>query len=189
MAKLVSSLITSLDGFAAGPNGELDMFNVGAEFFDFSNTLTDQAGTALYGRGTFQLMDSYWPNAAQNPDASKHDIEHSAWYNRVEKIVLSTTLKNLNKPNTRVIDTNLSAQINKLKQEKEKNIQIFGSPGAVSSLMNENLIDDYWLFVAPVVLGKGIPLFTNISNRVNLKLVHNKVFRTGMIALHYQPVG
>ncbi len=188
MAKLVSSVLVTLDGFAAGPNGELDMFNVNQEFFDFAGVLTDQSDTALYGKGTYQIMNSYWPTAADKPDASKHDKEHAAWYNRVEKIVLSTTMKNVAGNNTRIIGSNVSDEINKLKQEKEKNIQIFGSPGVVRSLMQENLIDEYWMFIAPVVIGKGMPLFAGITNQVKLKLLSSKAFSTGIVLMHYERI-
>ena len=187
MGKLVSSMLVTLDSFVAGPNGELDMFKVDQEFFDASESLTDQSDTVLYGRSTYELMQSYWPTAADKPDATSHDINHAAWYKRVDKIVLSTTLKDP-PPNTRIISNNISAEITQLKQETPKNIQIFGSPGAVRSLIQDNLIDEYWIFVAPVILGQGIPLFGLGSNRINLKLLSSKVFRSGIIALHYEKV-
>ncbi|MCW3127335.1 MAG: bifunctional deaminase-reductase domain protein [Bacteroidetes bacterium] len=184
MAKLVSSILLTLDGFVAGPNGELDMFNVDQEFFDFSGKLTDEADTAMYGRGTYGIMESYWPTAGDGPDASKHDKEHAAWYNRVEKIVLSTTMKEAG-PGARIIGTDVPAEIRKLKQEKEKNIQIFGSPGVVRTLTAEKLIDEYWIFLAPVVLGKGMPLFKDINQRIDLKLASTFTSGSGIVALHY----
>jgi dihydrofolate reductase len=187
MVKLVSSLIISLDGYVSGPNGELDIFNVGEEFFDFSESLTERSETALYGRGTYEIMASYWPTAADRPDASRHDKAHAVWYNRVEKIVLSRTLQNAG-GNTRIISGDISAEINKLKKEKEKDIQIFGSPGAVSTLMQEGLIDEYWLFIAPVVIGHGRHAFAGIKNPVNLKLVSTRTFATGMVLLNYRKV-
>ena len=187
MAKLISSLLMTLDGFVAGPNGELNMFNVDQEFFDFSEKLSAAADTALYGRGTYQLMDSYWPTAADKPDASDHDKAHAAWYNRVEKIVLTKTLKDP-PAKTRFIGDNLAAEINKLKQEKERAIQMFGSPGAVRSLMKEGLIDEYWLFVAPMVLGRGMQFFSGFNDPVRLKLVSHFASASGMLALHYEKI-
>lgn len=184
MAKLVSSLLITLDGYVAGPNGELNVFNVGEEFFDFSDSLTARADTALYGRGTYEIMESYWPTAADKPDASKHDKAHAEWYNRVDKIVLSHTLKNAGS-NTRIISENISAEISRLKKEKAKDIQIFGSPGAVSTLMQEGLIDEYWLFIAPVVIGNGRRAFAGIKDPVNLKLQSTKALSTGMVLLNY----
>lgn len=83
---------TSLDGFVAGPNGEMNWIQVNEEIFNFVPTLTEQADTALYGRVTYEMMQSYWPTAGDQPNASKHDKEHSAWYNKVSKIVLSRTM-------------------------------------------------------------------------------------------------
>jgi dihydrofolate reductase len=184
MAKLISSILLTLDGFAAGLNGELNMFNVGQEFFDFADKLTSEADTAMYGRGTYNIMKDYWPTAGDGPNASEHDKKHSAWYNRVEKIVLSGTMQSAG-PNTRIIGTDVTGEIRKLKQQKERNIQIFGSPGVVRSLMAEGLIDEYYVFLAPVVLGKGKPLFNGIDHRINLKLVSSFTTASGIVALHY----
>ena len=85
---------TSLDGFVAGPNGELNWPKLDEEIFDFVATMTDKADTALYGRKTYEIMQGYWPAAGDKSNASKHDKEHSAWYNKVSKVVLSKT-KNL----------------------------------------------------------------------------------------------
>ena len=185
MAKLISSILITLDGFVAGPNGELDMFNIEQEFFDLSEKLTAAAGTALYGRGTYHVMDSYWPTAADKPNASSHDKNHAAWYKSVEKIVLSTTLKS-NRPDTRVISTDISSEIAKLKREREKNIQILGSPAVVRSLMPLGLIDEYWFFIAPIVIGRGMPLFTGSIDKMPLHHVSSKSLASGMVLLRYE---
>ena len=93
MRKLIFFMHASLDGFVAGPNGEMNWIQVNEPMFDFVATMTDQADTALYGRVTYEMMQSYWPNAGDQPNASKHDKEHSQWYNQVAKVVLSTTLE------------------------------------------------------------------------------------------------
>jgi len=176
----------SLDGFVAGPNGEMDWINVEGEIFDYAADRTEEADTALYGRITYQMMDAYWPTAAQQPNASKHDIEHSNWYNRVTKIVLSTTMKGKNITNTKIISDDLSGQIQELKKQKGKNILMFGSPSAAHSLMQLDLIDDYWVFVNQVLLGTGIPLFKGIAKRQHLKLVSSHEFSSGVVCLHYE---
>jgi len=176
---------TSLDGFVAGLNGEMDWIKVDDEMFDFVATMTDQADTALYGRVTYEMMQSYWPKAGEQPNASKHDIEHSTWYNRVSKVVLSKTMKEAGLHNTKVIGDQLSDNINKIKQQGGKNILIFGSPRASQSLLNQGLIDEFWLFVNPIIIGQGMPLFKNITGTTKLKLVESKTFTCGVIALHY----
>lgn len=186
MRKIVLSLHTTLDGFVAGPNGEMDWIKVDEEMFDLVGKFTDEADIALYGRVTYQMMDSYWPNAGRQPNATKHDIEHSQWYNKVDKIVLSKTMqgKDLNK--TTFIAGDILNEVNRLKQQKGKNILIFGSPTAAHLLMAHNLIDDYWLFINPVLIGQGIPLFANIKDKVNLKHLTTKVFPCGVTGLNYK---
>ena len=177
---------TSLDGFVAGPNGEMDWIEVDDEMFEYSGKLTDQSDAALYGRVTYQMMESYWPTAADQPKATKHDIEHSRWYNKVAKIVISRTMQQTNSSKTKIISDNIPEEINKVKQETGKDILMFGSPTLAHTLMQQNLIDDYWLFVNPLLLGKGIPLFAGIKDIMQLKLLTTKVFPSGVIALHYE---
>jgi dihydrofolate reductase len=176
---------TSLDGFVAGSHGEMNWIKVDEEIFDFVGTMTAQADTALYGRVTYEMMQGYWPEAGNKPNASKHDKEHSAWYNSVSKVVLSRTMGKSELQDTQVINDQLSVNINRLKQKEGKNILIFGSPGASQSLLNEGLVDEFWLFVNPIILGKGMPLFKDVET-ANLKLVESKTFASGVIALHYE---
>jgi dihydrofolate reductase len=185
MRNLIFFMHISLDGFVAGLNGEMDWINLDEALFDFVATMTDGADTALYGRVTYEMMQSYWPKAGEKPNASKHDKEHSAWYNKVSKIVLSRTISEIGLDNTVVISDQLSENINKLKQQDGKNILIFGSPGASQSLLNQGLIDEFWLFVNPIILGKGRPLFKDITGTTKLKFVESKTFACGVIALHY----
>jgi len=177
---------TSLDGFVAGPNGEMDWINLDDAMFDFVATMTDQADTALYGRVTYEMMQSYWPKAGEQPNATKHDKEHSNWYNKVSKVVLSKTIQEPGLHNTKVIGDQLSDNINKLKQQDGKNILIFGSPRASQSLLNQGLIDEFWLFVNPIILGQGMALFKDIAGTTRLKLVDSNTFPCGVIALHYE---
>jgi dihydrofolate reductase len=175
----------SLDGFVAGPNGEMNWINVDEEIFDFVGKRISEGDTALYGRVTFEMMESYWPTAADKPTASKHDIEHSKWYQNVHKIVLSKTMQNVGLKNTIVISGNLVTNINELKQQEGKDILLFGSPTATHSLMQLNLIDGYWLFVNPIILGQGIPLFVDIQNHVKLKRLTAHQFTNGVTELNY----
>jgi len=173
----------SLDGFAAGPNREMDWIKLDADLFDFVGKMTDNADAALYGRITYDLMEGYWPHAGDEPNASKHDKQHSAWYNKVTKYVLSRSGNAIH--NAKIINGDLAAVIKEIKQQNGKNIMIFGSPSASHALTAQGLIDEYWLFVNPVLLGKGIPVFKNVAERMNLKLVESKSFSIGVIGLHY----
>ncbi|HTA84063.1 MAG TPA: dihydrofolate reductase family protein [Bacteroidia bacterium] len=186
MRKLISSVIVSLDGFAAGPKGELNMFKVEEEFFDMSNSLTEAADAVLYGKGTYGIMQAYWPTAGDQPNASKHDKQHAAWYNKVPKYVLSTTMKGADASNATIISRNVADEIKKLKEQSGKNIQIFGSPGAVRSLTELGLIDEYHVFLFPVIIGQGIPLFKEMNQSLTLQLISGKAMKSGAVALHYK---
>lgn len=185
MRKLTLFMHASLDGFAAGPHGEMDWIAINEEMFDYVERRTSQADTALYGRVTYQMMESYWPTAADQPGATKHDIQHSRWYKQAKKVVLSRSMKGANLPNTRIVSDDAAGVIKGLKEELGSEILIFGSPTASHALMAAGLIDSYWLFVNPVLLGRGIPVFEGIKDQAELKLGESKVFPSGVVALQY----
>lgn len=186
MRNLIFFMHTSLDGFVGGPKGEMDWISINDEIFAFVATLTQKAGTALYGRVTYDMMQGYWPDAGNKPNATKHDIEHSAWYSKIPKVVLSRTISDEGLENTTVISERLAERINELKAQDGKDILIFGSPGASHSLLSEGLIDQFWLFVSPVLIGEGIPLFKGVNGLTKLNLLETKTFSCGVIALHYE---
>jgi dihydrofolate reductase len=175
----------SLDGYVAGPKGEMDWIKVDEEIFDHVGKRIENSDTALYGRVTYQMMEDYWPTAGDQPTASKHDMEHSKWYKKVQKIVLSKSLKDMGSSNTKIIGDNLSDKVNEVKQQAGSDILLFGSPTATHSLMKLNLIDGYWLFVNPIVLGQGIPLFEDVRNKIKLKLLNTRQFTSGVTELNY----
>jgi dihydrofolate reductase len=186
MRNIISFMHMSLDGFVAGPKGEMDWIKVDEEIFDFVGKRIDASDTALYGRVTYQMMESYWPTAGDKPTATKHDIEHSKWYAKARKIVLSRTMKNTDQTNTIIINDNLADRINELKQQPGSDILLFGSPTATHLLIQLDLIDGFWLFVNPIILGQGIPLFANITKEIKLKLIApSRQFTNGVVELNY----
>jgi dihydrofolate reductase len=188
MRKIISFMHISLDGFVAGPKGEMEWIKVDQEIFDHVGKRISEGDTALYGRVTYQMMENYWPKAGDKPNATKHDIEHSKWYKKVHKMVLSITMNDSDLPNTKIISDNLSERINEIKNGDNggsKDILLFGSPTATHSLIQLNLIDGYWLFVNPIILGRGIPLFVNIKDRIKLKLLTSRQFTCGVTELNY----
>lgn len=176
----------SLDGFVAGPNGELNWIKMDQEMMDFVATMTSNSDTALYGRVTYQLMESYWPMAGQQENASKFTIDHAKWYKNVSKIVLSTSLSDKDLVNTSVFGDNITDRINKVKEQEGKNILIFGSPAASLSLLNLGLIDEFYFFVNPIIKSEGMQFYKNIKENVLLELIDSKTFPCGVIALHYK---
>lgn len=185
MRKLVLLMHTSLDGFVAGPNGEMDWIKFDDELWDYVGKVTDEADTALYGRVTYGMMESYWPTAAEDPGASRHDIHHANWVNNALKIVFSGSLKKTDWKNTR-IEKDIKAAVTRLKNEPGKDILVIGSASIVHALMELDLIDDYWINVNPVILGAGMPLFRNVKHRTNLQLVNSKAFNCGVVGLQYK---
>ena len=185
MRKIISFMHISLDGFVAGPNGEMNWIKVDEEIFDHVGERISETDTALYGRVTYEMMQNYWPTAADKPAATRHDIEHSKWYSKVHKVVLSKTMKDAELTNTTIISDNLSDRISEIKQQAGEDILLFGSPTATHSLIQQNLIDGYWLFVNPIILGQGIPLFVDINDKIKLKLLTTRQFTSGVTELNY----
>jgi len=185
MRKIISFMHISLDGFVAGPNGEMNWINVDEEIFAHIDQRISESDAALYGRVTYQMMESYWPDQVTDPEASQHDIAHATWYNNVHKVVLSKTMKDAEVKNTTIISDNLADRLNEIKQQLGHEILLFGSPTATHALMQHDLIDGYWLFVNPVILGQGIPLFANITDSIKLKLLSTRQFTSGVTELSY----
>ena len=185
MRKIISFMHLSLDGFVAGPNGEMNWIKVDEEIFDHIGKRISEGNTAMYGRKTYEMMENYWPTAADKPSASKHDIEHASWYKKVHKLVLSTTMQQEGLTNTTIFSNHLADRVNEIKDQTGPDILLFGSPTATHSLLQLNLIDGYWLFVNPIILGKGIPLFTGSQEKVKLQLQATRPFTSGVTELSY----
>jgi len=173
----------SLDGFTARADGAMNWIKVSDEIFEYAHDRIQVTDTALYGRKTFEMMDAYWPTAADKPDASKHDIEHSTWYKKVLKYVVSekTILQETDK--IKLISDDVKERILDLKKQEGGEIIMFGSPGLARYLMAEGLVDEYWLFVNPIILGAGIPLFANVEIKLTLK--KSTTLANGVVGLHY----
>lgn len=185
MRKLTLIAHTSLDGFVAGENGELDGFEAGAENLAFVVGLTQTVDAALFGRVSYQLLEQYWPSAKDIPGATEGEVAYSTWYNKVEKIIVSRTLEGQVMGNTAILSENVVAQIVAIKEQAGKDILIFGSPSVSQLLMEEDLIDDCRICINPVIFGKGIPLFTRSEELKKLKLISTRQFPNGELALHY----
>ncbi len=185
MRKIISFMHMSLDGFVAGPNGEMNWIKADQELFDYVGKRISKGDTALYGRVTYQMMESYWPTAGDKPTATRHEVEHSKWYKQIHKVVLSKTLNAAGMTNTTVIPDNLSDRINEIKQRPGGEILLFGSPRATHVLIEQELIDGYWLFVNPIILGKGIPLFSGVKGTTKLKLMGTRQLTSGVTELDY----
>ncbi len=174
----------SLDGFFAGPNGEIDWVVWDDETADYSRALLKSVGMIVFGRVTYEMMAQYWPTA--RPPAEDPVIIDAM--NSLPKIVFSRTLDKVEWENSILVKGDLAEEILRLKQQPGKDIVIYGSGKLVSTLTRLDLIDEFLLFVNPVVLGGGKPLFTDLKERINLKLVKMQPFKCGNVLLHYQPI-
>ncbi|MGQ0740292.1 MAG: dihydrofolate reductase family protein [Bacteroidota bacterium] len=181
MRKLIAAINMTLDGFCDHTAMIAD-----DELHQHYNELLSNADTLIYGRITYQLMESYWPTVVKNPTGNKPTDEFAVLIDNISKIVFSRTLKNAGWKNTKLKRKVIKKEILELKQQPGKDILV-GSPGLIVTLMNFDLIDQYQLCVQPIILGNGLQLLKNISDRINLKLLKTKTFSAGSIVLYYKP--
>ena len=156
------------------------------EIHQHYNELLSNADTLIYGRITYQLMESYWPSVVKNPTGNKPMDEFAVLIDNISKIVFSRTLKNVDWKNTKLKKEVIKEEVLELKQQAGKNILV-GSPSLIVALTQLDLIDEYQLSVQPTVLGSGLPLFKNVKDRINLKLLKTKTFGCGAVTLYYEP--
>lgn len=175
--------IISLDGFFAGPDGDIYWHQVDEEFNEFSIEQLNEAGGLIFGRVTYELMAAYWPT----PSAAQDDPVVAGMMNTLPKIVVSRTLETVGWNNTRLIKEDVFTEIAALKQQPGRDLFIFGSANLAAGLTLYGLIDEYRLMVNPVILGSGTPLFKDIHKRLRLKRIKTRNFQNGNVLLIYQP--
>jgi dihydrofolate reductase len=187
MRKIILSVNVTLDGFMAGPNGELDW-----HFDHWNEEMAQQAiqqlrsvGGILVGRVTYEAMAAYWPMAPEHKSTDT-DIEFATLMNNLPKIVFSKTLNGVKWNNSRLAKANIREEIAELKRQEGKDLVIWGGVGIVHTFIKLGLIDEYRLWVAPVVLGKGKPLFVSSRHTFDLKLSGVKTFNNSVALLYYQ---
>jgi len=189
MRKLITTTWVTLDGFIAGPNGEMDW--VGETYDDamanYESDLVNSADTLLLGRVTYQSFAGSWPHVPDNPDASEGEKDYARRLNSMRKVVFSRTLASVDWNNSTLLREVVPEEINKLKQEPGGDMLIYGSASLVQELTNLGLIDEYQVLVHPVILGGGKPLFRDIKNQVKLSLVKSKTHPSGVVVLFYRP--
>lgn len=188
MRKVISLMHVSLDGYTAGPRGELDWAIVDDETYEYVAKMLTTVDTALYGRVTYHMMESYWPTVPTNPSSTQDELQHAHWVEQVQKIVFSRTLDTVEWNNTRLVRDHIADEVARLKNMPGKDLMIFGSPSIVHTLAQHGVIDEYRINVNPIVLGEGIPLFKDIRGSIALELLEAKVFRSGAVGLHYRVV-
>ena len=174
----------SVDGYFAGPNGEIDWFVGDEESAQYAKDQSNPTNTILFGRVTYELMASYWPTE----DAMRNDPIVAEIMNNLPKIVFSRTLEKVEWHNTRLVKDNIEEEIKKMKNQPGKDMVILGSGSIVSAFAQRGLIDEYSFMVNPIILGRGRSIFQGIKDRLNLKLMETRKFKSGNVLLHYQSV-
>lgn len=188
MRKLVVFLHSSLDGFVEGPQGDMDIgwITYNHELEDFANEVLQTADTIVWGRKTYEMMYDYWPTVPSNENASEHELNHAKWIENVEKVIFSKALNSIDWHNSRLVKKNVKDEIIHMKQQEGEDIVVLGSPRFAHYLMQLDVVDEYKITVSPTLIGKGLPLFQNIHEQVDLKLIDNKTFESGALGLIYQ---
>lgn len=181
MRKLVAGLNMSLDGFC-------DHTAMGAddELHDHYTELLKNAGTLVYGRVTYQLMESYWPNLVKNPSGSRSDDEFALVIENIPKLVFSRTLKGVTWKNSRLAKGSLQEEIGELKKQPGKDILV-GSPSLIAACTNLDLVDEFQICIHPTIVGRGLILFKDITDRKDLQLIKTRTFGCGAVVFYLQP--
>jgi len=182
MRKLIYSMGVSLDGFIAGPDGEIDWSAPDEELHRFHNQQMQEIGAHLCGRRLYEVM-SYWETAEGNPSLPQHELEFARIWKAIPKIVFSKTLEKV-EGNARLVRDGVAEEVAKLKDEPGKDLAV-GGAGLASALVKSGLIDEYGLFVSPVALGGGTPYFPALDERINLELVETRTFGSRVVYLRY----
>jgi dihydrofolate reductase len=184
MRKIIVREMITVDGFFAGPKGEIDWHHVDSEFNEHSIEFLNSIDTLMFGRITYDLMESYWPT----PAGLKDDPIIAEKMNNLSKIVFSKKIDKATWNNSKMFSEINAEEIKKMKQAPGKDIAIFGSGIIVSTLTELGLIDEYRFIVNPVILGKGRTLFANLQKKPNLKLLKIHEFKSGNVSLSYKPI-
>lgn len=180
MRKVIAAINMTLDGVCDHTVGVVD-----EKLHEHYSELINNAGVILYGRTTYQLMQ-FWQTLLQNPSGKKSMDDFASSINKIPKLVFSDTLKDTNWDSAELSDLPLTEKVLKLKEQSENDILI-GSRSLIIQLLNSNLIDEFQVCIHPIIEGKGLKLFDQITNRIMLKLINIKTLNSGATIFYYEP--
>jgi dihydrofolate reductase len=186
MRKLVVFNTVTLDGYFAGEDGDISWAHTDAQDAEWNDFVAGNAGgdgLLLFGRITYEMMVGYWPT----PLAAENDPVVAERMNTLPKIVFSRTLDEVSWQNTRLVKSNMVAEVHKLKNEAGPDMTILGSGTIISQLAAAGLIDEYQIVMAPVVIGRGRTMFAGLPENLPLKLTKTRAFNNGNVLLRYEP--
>ena len=182
MRKLIYSMTVSLDGFVAGPRGEIDWSAPDEELHRFHNARVRETGVQLCGRRLYEEM-TYWETAHEDPSAPEHVLEFAGIWQALPKIVFSTTLERV-QGNARLATRGVADEVAELKAQPGADLAV-GGAGLAAACIRLGLVDEFLLFVSPVVLGAGTPFFPALDERVELELLETRTFGSRVVYLRY----
>jgi len=184
MRKVIYAISVSLDGFIEGTDGNLNWSFPDEELHQHFNDREAMIDTYLYGRGLYENMTAFWPTADENASAPEYEIEYARIWKCKPKVVFSKTLTQVGW-NSRLVRENVAEEVRRLKEQPGDDLSVGGAELA-ASFMRLGLIDEYDLYVHPVVLGGGKPMFGRLDNEIILQLVETRTFGSGVVLLRYQ---
>ena len=189
MKKIKLQMQTSIDGFVCGPNGEMDwtVWNWDEELKNYVREIMASADSFIAGRVLYEGMSVYWPAAETNPESSADDKAAARTFNSMNKHVFSKTLTHADWNNTIIESGDLVETINTLKNQDGGDFMLYGGASLVSSFIQNNLIDEYHLFLNPAAIGNGKPIFGDLTETFGLELVRSQAYSCGIVVLHYKP--
>jgi dihydrofolate reductase len=183
MRKIIYAMSVSLDGFIEDSNGDINWSAPDEELHQHFNDIEGAIGVHLYGRRMYEIMSAYWPTADQQPSALKVEIEYAWLWRRMPKVVFSTTLEKVGW-NSRLVKGNIADEVNRLKSQPGSDMSV-GGAGLAASFMHLGLIDEYRLYIHPILLGSGKPMFPRMKEEIRLKLVETRQFSSSVVLVRY----
>jgi dihydrofolate reductase len=184
MSKLIYSMSVSLDGFVATPDGSLSFVHVDDELHELFNEEARSVHTMLFGRRMYELLAAYWPTGDQDPAATPAMKDFARIWRDKPKVVFSRTLDKADSK-TRIVRGDAVEEVRRLKARIDNDMDV-GGPTLASALIREDLVDEFRMFVNPVVLGAGIPFFPALESPLGLHLVETRKFGGGVMYLRYE---
>jgi dihydrofolate reductase len=186
MGKLIYSMGVSLDGFIAGPDGEIDWSAPDEELHRFHNDQTRQLGAQLCGRRLYEAMLPW--ETAERTQTDPVALEFARIWTAIPKVVFSTTLQHVT-GNARLATGGVASEVARLRRQPGKDVVSVGGAGLAATLIRQDLIDEYRMFVSPVMLGGGTPYFPPLDQKLDLELIETRTFGSRVVYLRYRRAG
>lgn len=186
MGTVFFGMHVTLDGYIEGPGGDLSWSMPDEALHQYFNDLERNVELSLYGRGLYENMAGYWPDVNQNPEPDAHPVEveyAKIWCNQ-RRILFSTTLREAVWAE-RIVREDVADEVRRLKQQTGGLISV-GGAGLAASLSQMGLIDEYWLYIHPVLLGRGKPMFGPLEEKIDLELVETQPIGARVLMLRYK---